>query len=189
MHGYQELDNAEFEGRLRRWGRWDGAGPGGACGPSDGNGATGALCDVLPMLMMRTHVENVLGEVKVKISKGRRGPGGVPNPVFKTVSKRLTAKGKETRRAYAMKRGTPHIPPEVTAIDLLVMKLYATDKLGAMALRCEYCFRGLRRRERCVLLGHFLDMPAVTTRVYRLALQNAKVWIRERVMAGETGAT
>lgn len=153
----------ELEILLRRWGYAFGE-----TRPKDyGEDSSGSLVG---------STANLLGSIHVGISSLRTkrrmreyiGPDGKPR---KEVAPIMCRHGKETRTPGS----SWNPPPELMEVEQAAIDLYHFNRLRGVVLRVEYCFRGLRHKERAIKVGEFEGITErLTVRRYRYELDYAR---------------
>lgn len=153
----------EIEILLRRWGYCFGE-----TRPKDyGEDSSGSLVGSTANLLGSIHVGISTLRTKRKMREFTDRDG----KVRKEVAPILQRHGKETRTPGS----SWNPPPELMDVEEAAIDLYHFDRLRGIVLRVEYCFRGLRHKERAAKVGLFEGITdRLTVRQYRHELGIAR---------------
>lgn len=153
----------EIEILLRRWGYCFGE-----TRPKDyGEDSSGSLVGSTANLLGGIHVGMTAMRTKRKMREFTDRNG----VIRKEVAPILQRHGKETRTPGS----SWNPPPELMEVEQAAIDLYHFNRLRGVVLRVEYCFRGMRHKERAARVGQFEGMEGhIGVRRYRYELDFAR---------------
>lgn len=153
----------EIEILLRRWGYCFGE-----ARPKDyGEDSSGSLSGSTASLLGSIHVGMTTLRTKRKMREFTDRDG----KVRKEIAPILQRHGKETRTPGSV--WNP--PPELMEVEQAAIDLYHFNRLRGVILRVEYCFRGLRHRERAAKVSQLDGITdKLSIRRYRYELDYAR---------------
>lgn len=167
----------EIEILLRRWGYAFGE-----TRPKDyDEDSSGSLVGSTANLLGSLHVGIATTRTKRKMREFVDRDG----KVRKEVAPILQRHGKETRTLGS----SWNPPPELMDVEQAAIDLYHFNRLRGVVLRVEYCFRGMRHKERAAKVGLFEGIDEhIGVRRYRYELDFARQFMAGKLCGKKIAA-